>query len=127
MRLRGAPCTRHSLLGRTSPEPASAPTRSRGLIHYKRGYLDRHLTCWQCSDFDTVLLELYPSKMIVEDEDLDDVIPETIAFVTFLAEAGLLDEESDSEELWWPISSRWALPFVLRWPTPRATAPASGS
>ncbi len=65
------------------------------MIHYKWGYLDRHLVRWTCADVDEVLLELFPAKVVVDTEALDDVIAETTAFVTFLAETDLLDQASD--------------------------------
>lgn len=65
------------------------------LVHYKWGYLDGHLTRWRCADLDEVLLELFPAKVIVEDDDLHDVVPEAQTFVTFLADSGLLDPDSD--------------------------------
>lgn len=65
------------------------------LVHYKWGYLDGHLTRWTCADLDVVLLELFPAKVIVDGDDLDEVIPETAAFIGFLAETGLLDPGSD--------------------------------
>src|SRR5437667_11327925 len=55
------------------------------LIHYKWGYLDGHLTRWRRDDLDAILLELFPAKVIVEDGDLDDVIPEATTFIAFLA------------------------------------------
>jgi hypothetical protein len=41
------------------------------------------------------VLELFPAKMIVEDEDLAQVIPETAAFIDFLTDTELLDPASD--------------------------------
>ena len=74
------------------------PEAPESLLHYKWGYLDGHLTRWRCADLDEVYLELYPAKVIVEDDELDDVLEEAEAFVSFLAETGLLDEESDPPE-----------------------------
>jgi hypothetical protein len=64
-------------------------------IHYKGRFLDGHLTRWRCEDLDEVYLELHPAKVIVEEEDLASVLVEAKAFMTFLAETGLLDSESD--------------------------------
>lgn len=82
---------------RWSNEQGSAlgPDSFEELVHYKWGYLDGHLTRWSRADLDAVLLELFPAKMIVDDDDLDDVVPETAAFVDFLADTGLLDPASD--------------------------------
>ena len=75
------------------------PDSFEELVHYKWGYLDGHLTRWRRSDLDAVLLELFPAKVIVEDDDLDDVIPETASFIGFLADSGLLDPASDDREV----------------------------
>ena len=64
-------------------------------IHYKWAYLDGHLTRWTCDDLDEVYLELHPAKVMVEDDDLDDVLEEARAFIGFLDETGLLDSHSD--------------------------------
>ena len=69
------------------------------LVHHKWGHLDGHLTRWARADLDTVLLELFPAKVIVEDDDLDDIIPETTAFIGFLDDTGLLDPGSDEPHL----------------------------
>jgi hypothetical protein len=74
------------------PEAPESP------LHYKWGYLDGHLTRWSCADLDEVYLELYPAKVIVEDDELDDVLEEARAFISFLAETGLLDQASDPPE-----------------------------
>jgi hypothetical protein len=71
------------------------PDSFEELVHYKWGYLDGHLTRWARADLDAVLLELFPAKMIVDDNDLDNVIPETAAFIGFLTDTGLLDPASD--------------------------------
>jgi len=69
------------------------------LIHYKWGYLDSHLTCWRCRDLDEVYLELHPAKVIVEEEEFASVLEEAKAFVSFLAETGLLDPASNDPEV----------------------------
>lgn len=75
------------------------PDSFEELVHYKWGYLDGHLTRWARADLDGVLLELFPAKVIVEDEDLDDIIPETAAFIDFLTGTGLLDPGSEDPHL----------------------------
>ena len=55
-------------------------------IHYKYHYVDGHLTRWSSADLDQVYLELHPAKVIVE---------EAKAFLAFLDETALLDQESD--------------------------------
>ena len=68
-------------------------------IHYKWAYVDGHLTRWRCEDLDEVYLELHPAKVMVDEEDLDDVLEEAKAFITFLDETGLLDPESDPADV----------------------------
>ena len=69
------------------------------LIHYKWAYLDGHLTRWTCENLDDVYLELHPAKVIVEDGDLEDVLDEAKAFITFLDETGLLDPDSEPADV----------------------------
>ncbi len=68
-------------------------------IHYKWAYLDGHLTSWTCADLDEVYLELHPAKVMVDDEDLDDILEEAKAFVRFLDETGLLASDSDPADV----------------------------
>ena len=68
-------------------------------IHYKWAYLDGHLTRWTCEDLDEVYLELHPAKVMVEDDDLDDVLDEAKAFISFLDETGLLDPDSEPADV----------------------------
>jgi hypothetical protein len=75
------------------------PDSFEELVHYKWGYLDRHLTRWSCADLDRVLLELFPAKMIVDDDDLAQVIAETVAFIGFLTDTGLLDPQSEDPQV----------------------------
>ena len=89
-----------SVFSTWSDETASAfgPDCFEELIHYKWGYLDRHLTRWRAADLDAILLELFPAKVIVEANELDDVIEEAKAFISFLADTGLLDPASDDPD-----------------------------
>ena len=68
-------------------------------IHYKWAYLDGHLTRWTCADLDEVYLELHPAKVMVEDDDLDDVLEEAKAFISFLDETRHLDADSDPADV----------------------------
>ncbi len=70
-----------------------------GLLHYKWGYIDGHLTRWRRGDLSELYLELYPAKVMVEPDELDEVIDEARAFIGFLAETGLLDPDSDPPEV----------------------------
>jgi hypothetical protein len=68
-------------------------------IHYKWGYVDGHLTRWTCRDLDEVYLELHPAKVMVEEYEFGSVLDEAKAFVAFLSETGLFDEQSDDPEV----------------------------
>ena len=79
----------------------AAPEKDAGEapIHYKWAFLDGHLTSWTCSDLDEVYLELHPAKVMVDDDDLDDVLEEAKAFVRFLDETGLLAPGSEPADV----------------------------
>jgi len=68
-------------------------------IHYKWAYVDGHLTRWTCRDLDEVYLELHPAKVMVNDDDLDEVLEEAKNFIAFLDETGLLDPDSESADV----------------------------
>lgn len=70
-----------------------------GLLHYKWGYVDGHMTRWTCADLDEVYRRLHPAKVIVEEEELDEVLEEAKSFMTFVDETGLLDEDGESAEV----------------------------
>jgi len=69
------------------------------LLHYKWGYMDRHLTRWRRGDLSELYLELYPAKVIVDADGLDEVFDKARVFITFLAETELLDAESDTADV----------------------------
>jgi hypothetical protein len=75
------------------------PEAPEGPLHYKGGYVDGHLTRWTRADLNAVYLDLYPAKMMVDTDELDNVLAEARAFVTFLAATGLLDETSEPVEV----------------------------
>ena len=75
------------------------PEAPESALHYKWGYLDGHLTRWERADLDEVYLELYPAKVIVDVDELDEVLEEARVFIRFLGDTGLLDEESDPAEV----------------------------
>lgn len=64
-------------------------------LHYKWGYLDGHLTRWKRADLSELYLELFPRKVILEDDEVDQVMQEAKTFVRFLSTTGLLAEGSD--------------------------------
>jgi hypothetical protein len=75
------------------------PDAPEGLLHYKWGYVDGHLTRWTRRDLNEIYLELYPAKVMAELDELDEVLAEARAFLTFLSATGLLDEESEPAEV----------------------------
>ena len=75
------------------------PDAPEGLLHYKWGYVDGHLTRWTRRDLDEIYLELYPAKVMAGPDELDEVLAEAAMFVTFLSETGLLDEESEPADV----------------------------
>ena len=70
-----------------------------GLLHYKWAYVDGHLTRWTRRDLSEIYLELYPAKVMADPDELDEVLAEARAFLTFLSAPGLLEEESESVEV----------------------------
>ena len=84
---------------RTSVGAAPDKDAGEAPIHYKWAFLDGHLTRWSCADLDEVYLELHPAKVMVDDEDLDDVLDEAKAFVSFLDETGLLAPDSEPADV----------------------------
>jgi hypothetical protein len=75
------------------------PDAPEGLLHYKWGYVDGHLTRWTRGDLDEIYLELYPAKVMAELDELDEILAEARMFVTFLSETELLDEKSEPAEV----------------------------
>lgn len=75
------------------------PDAPEGLLHYKWGYVDGHLTRWTRGDLDEIYLELYPAKVMAELDELDEILAEARTFVTFLSETELLDKESEPAEV----------------------------
>ncbi len=75
------------------------PEAPEGLLHYKWGYVDGHLTRWTRRDLDEIYLELYPAKVMADADELDEVLAEAKMFLTFLSETGLLDEESEPADV----------------------------
>jgi hypothetical protein len=94
-------------------------------FHYKWAYVDGHLTRWRRRDLDEVYLELHPAKVMVEDDDLDRVLEEAKAFISFLDETGLLDPTANRPTCWSTISTQLRSSSATAWPTPRVIASAS--
>jgi hypothetical protein len=84
------------------------------VLHHKSGYLDGHLGRWRIADLHEILLELFPRKVIVDDEDLSDVVPAVGRFLSFLDDAGLLDRDSHPLPRLRDELERLAEPFLAR-------------
>lgn len=70
------------------------PESAEPMLHYKWNYLDGHLTRWTCDNLSQLYLEVFPAKVIIEEDDLDREMEEARAFLRFLSETGLLDDKS---------------------------------
>lgn len=69
------------------------------LLHYKWRFLDGHLTRWSRGDLEEIYLELYPAKVVAEPDEFGEILASGRAFLTFLADVGLLDEASEPIEV----------------------------
>ncbi len=65
------------------------------MLHYKWGYLDGHLGRWRAADLGELFLDIFPRKVVVDAEDLDDVLAAAGRFFQFLQESGTLARGSD--------------------------------
>ncbi|MDA8400908.1 MAG: hypothetical protein M0008_12875 [Actinomycetota bacterium] len=61
------------------------PDAPEGLLHYKCGFVDGHLTRWTRRDLDEIYLELNPAKVMAEP---DELLAEAAMFLIFLLEHG---------------------------------------
>ncbi|HEX6255647.1 MAG TPA: DUF1841 family protein [Euzebyales bacterium] len=66
------------------------------MLDFKWGHLDGHLGRWRVADLREILLELFPRKTIVDEEDLDDVVPAAGRFLTFLDDSSLLADDGET-------------------------------
>ena len=78
-------------------------------------------------DLYEIYLELYPAKVMVEADELDEILAETKTFITFLAQTELLDEESESPDVLCDFLGEIAPEFRKQIATRPDTASASGS
>lgn len=60
------------------------------VLDFKFGYLDGDLGDWDDEDVEVVLLDLYPAKALLDEEDLGEVVAGFAALLRFLAGEGLL-------------------------------------
>lgn len=56
------------------------------LLHFKWGYLDGRLDHWLRAHLETLLLDIFPRKVIVDPDDLGQIVPEAKAFLRWLAD-----------------------------------------
>lgn len=75
------------------------PTAPELICHHKWNYLDGHLTRWTPDNFSQLYLEVFPAKVIVHDDELDEVMDEARAFLQFLDATGLLDDKGAPAEV----------------------------
>ncbi len=94
------------------------PDSFEELVHYKWGHLDGHLTRWARADLDAVLLELFPARMIVDDDDLAQVIPETVAFIGFWPTPTCSTPAARTPSCSAPTSTSFWPDSASTWPTP---------
>ena len=60
------------------------------MLHFKREYLDAQPYRWRGGDLEEIFCGIFPRKVILEDGDLDDVLPQAGMFLRFLHETGKL-------------------------------------
>jgi len=53
----------------TRGDAVFTPDAPEGMLHYKWGYLDGHLTRWRGRDLDEIYLEIYPAKVMAEPDE----------------------------------------------------------
>lgn len=72
--------------------------RAADMLLHHRQYLDEELTLWTASDLADVLLGVYPAKVVLDGDEIDETVVELHAFFDFLASTARLDPESDPVE-----------------------------
>ncbi len=63
------------------------------LLDFKWGYLDGDLSRWRPEEVEEILLGLYPAKVMLDPEDLDQVVTGFAGFLQFLGDEGILPED----------------------------------
>lgn len=71
-----------------------APWTADTLLHYRR-YLDDELARWTVGELGGVLLGLFPAKVVLEADEIDEVVDGVGAFLSFLDATGRLAPGSD--------------------------------
>ena len=62
------------------------------VLDFKWGYLDGDLSRWEIEDVEEILLGLYPAKVVLDPDDLDQVVTGFAGFLRFLGDEGILAE-----------------------------------
>ncbi|MEE8406335.1 MAG: hypothetical protein V3S32_04225, partial [Acidimicrobiia bacterium] len=62
------------------------------VLDFKWGYLDGDLSRWEFEDVEEILLGLYPAKVVLDPDDLDQVVTGFAGFLRFLGDKGILAE-----------------------------------
>lgn len=62
------------------------------VLDFKWGYLDGDLGRWRPDEVEEILLELYPAKVMIDDEDIDTVPRAFAAFLRHLGREGVVAE-----------------------------------
>nr|MBA2529893.1 DUF1841 family protein [Euzebyales bacterium] len=65
------------------------------LLGFKWGYLDGDLARWTSADLHEILAELFPRKVMLDDDGAGLVVPSTRRFLEFLADIGVMASDSD--------------------------------
>lgn len=65
------------------------------LLEYRSDYVDKNLTRWGSGDLVSLLLGIFPRKVLLDDDEIGDVVPAVRTFVEFLAATGRLSKSSD--------------------------------
>ncbi|MCZ7533868.1 MAG: hypothetical protein M5U23_10795 [Acidimicrobiia bacterium] len=60
------------------------------VMDFKWGYLDGDLSRWETADIEEILLGLYPAKVVLDPEDLDQVVTGFAGFLRFLGDDGIV-------------------------------------
>ena len=62
------------------------------VLDFKWGYLDGDLSRWRPEEVEEILLGLYPAKVMLDPDDLDQVVTGFAGFLQFLADEGIVPE-----------------------------------
>ncbi len=74
----------------STPSGAERGWIAAPLLEFKWGHLDGDLANWPPEHLDELLLGLFPAKVLMAPEDMDEVIPTCVAFLEFLGSHGIL-------------------------------------